>query len=84
MGRPPLNLDYAFGVVIDQVKPLDYQRVIDSTIPLRIAITLVDEIRTLVPEDLESGPEAEGSPAGQRLAAAGSTRDRYLPRPARS
>lgn len=54
-GRPPLNLDYAFGVVIDQLKPLDYQRVIDSTIPLRIAITLVDEIRTLVPEDLASG-----------------------------
>jgi predicted patatin/cPLA2 family phospholipase len=56
-GKPPLNLDYAFKVVIDQIKPLDYQRVIDSTIPLRVAITLVDEIRTLVPTDLRSARE---------------------------
>jgi predicted patatin/cPLA2 family phospholipase len=56
-GRSPLDLDYAFSVVIDQLKPLDYQRVLDSRIPLLIAITLVDEIRALVPDDLRSGRE---------------------------
>ena len=56
-----MNLDYAFEVVMDQIKPLDYQRVIDSTVPLQIAITLVDEIRTLVPEDVASGPELKAA-----------------------
>lgn len=43
-----LNLDYAYGYVVDKLKPLDYQAVIDSPIPLHIAVTLVDEIRTSV------------------------------------
>ncbi|NYI03549.1 patatin-like phospholipase family protein [Allostreptomyces psammosilenae] len=41
-----LNLDYAFDVVLDQVKPLDYEAVIASPLPLHIAVTLVDELRT--------------------------------------
>lgn len=41
-----LDLDYAFSVVIDQLKPLDYEAVINSPIPLHIAVTLVDELRT--------------------------------------
>lgn len=49
-----LNLDYAFGVVVDQLKPLDYQGVIDAPIPLHIAVTLVDEIRTEVVADYSS------------------------------
>jgi predicted patatin/cPLA2 family phospholipase len=61
MGRPPLDLDYAFKVVLDQIKPLDYQRVVDSRIPLRIAITLVDEARTLVPHGLRSGRELKAA-----------------------
>lgn len=59
--RPPMNLDYVFEIVMDQVKPIDYQRVIDSAVPLRIAITLVDEIRTLVPDDLASGQELKAA-----------------------
>lgn len=43
-----LDLDYAFGVVVDQVKPLNYDAVIASPIPLHIAVTLADEIRTEV------------------------------------
>jgi predicted patatin/cPLA2 family phospholipase len=41
-----LNLDYAYGVVVDHLKPLDYQAVIDSPVPLCIAVTLVDDQRT--------------------------------------
>jgi predicted patatin/cPLA2 family phospholipase len=61
VGKPPLSLDYAFGVVVDQVKPLDYGRVINSKVPLRIAITLVDEVRTLVPPDLASEQELKAA-----------------------
>lgn len=60
-GKPPLNLEYAFRVILDKIKPLDYQRVIDSRIPLRIAITLVDGARTLVPHDLQSGRELKAA-----------------------
>lgn len=55
-----LDLDYAFGVVVDQLKPLNYDAVINSRIPLHIAVTLVDELRTEVvgsyssPADLRS------------------------------
>jgi predicted patatin/cPLA2 family phospholipase len=61
VGKPPLSLDYAFRVVVDQVKPLDYERVINSEVPLRIAITLVDEVRTLVPSDLASDEELKAA-----------------------
>jgi predicted patatin/cPLA2 family phospholipase len=40
-----LDLDYAFDVV-DRKKPLDYDAVLGSPIPLYVAVTLVDEIRT--------------------------------------
>ncbi|MBB5828453.1 patatin-like phospholipase family protein [Micromonospora carbonacea] len=49
-----LDLDYAFGVVVDQLKPLDYERVIASPVPLHIAITLADEIRTETVHDFTS------------------------------
>lgn len=44
-----LDLDYAFGVVVDQLKPLNYEAVMKAPVPLHIAVTLVDEIRTEVP-----------------------------------
>ncbi|MEN3305766.1 MAG: hypothetical protein V7603_1968 [Micromonosporaceae bacterium] len=49
-----LDLDYAFGVVVDQVKPLNYDAVVASPIPLHIAVTLADEIRTEVVSDYTS------------------------------
>lgn len=42
-----LNLNYAFSV-IDKLKPLDYDKVIASDIPLNIAVTFADEMRTEV------------------------------------
>jgi predicted patatin/cPLA2 family phospholipase len=49
-----LDLDYAFGVVVDQVKPLDYDGVIASAVPLHIAVTLADEIKTQLVSDYSS------------------------------
>jgi hypothetical protein len=57
VGKPPLNFDYAYGVVVDQLKPLDYEAVRASKVPLRVAITLVDEMRTLVAGDMSSAGE---------------------------
>jgi predicted patatin/cPLA2 family phospholipase len=51
--KPILNLNYAFDI-LDDVKPLDYQRVVQSPIPLNIAITLVDELKTIVADSFES------------------------------
>lgn len=52
-----LDLDYAFGVVVDQLKPLSYEAVIRSPIPLRIAVTLADEIRTELVGDYTSAAD---------------------------
>lgn len=45
--RAMLDLDYAFDVVVDHAKPLDYGAVLESPIPLHVAVTFVD---TLVAE----------------------------------
>jgi predicted patatin/cPLA2 family phospholipase len=49
-----LNIDYAYGVVVDKLKPLDYEAVIASPVPLRIALTMVDELCTEVAHDFTS------------------------------
>lgn len=59
-----LNLDYAYGVVVDQLKPLDYQAVIDSPVPLHIAITLVDELRTELIRDFTSQADLRSALVG--------------------
>lgn len=56
-----LDLDYAFGVVIDQLKPLDYDAVINSPVPLHITVTLVDEIRTEVVGAYSSPADLRGA-----------------------
>jgi predicted patatin/cPLA2 family phospholipase len=48
LGKPMLNLDYAFDVVVERVKPLDYAHLLSSPIPLHIAMTSVDDLVTLV------------------------------------
>lgn len=48
-----LDLDYAFEVV-DKVKPLDYEAVIASPTDLRVAVTLVDDLRTDAATDFTS------------------------------
>src|SRR5256885_5317212 len=52
-----MSLDYAFEVVIDGLKPLDYAKVVASEIPLKVAVTLVDEMRTESVGDYTSGSE---------------------------
>ena len=51
--KPILNLEHAFNV-LDEIKPLDYEYVINSRIPLHIAITLVDEMKTIVADSFDS------------------------------
>jgi predicted patatin/cPLA2 family phospholipase len=41
-----LDLDYAFDVVAGHLRPLDYDAVLTSAVPLHVAVTLVDEVRT--------------------------------------
>ncbi|GAA2692597.1 hypothetical protein GCM10010400_67430 [Streptomyces aculeolatus] len=48
-----MDLDYAFEVV-DNVKPLGYEKVIASPTRLHVAVTLVDEIRTEAVTDFTS------------------------------
>jgi predicted patatin/cPLA2 family phospholipase len=49
-----IDLDYTFGTVLMQLEPLDYKAVLDSDVPPHVAITLVDELRTLTVSNFES------------------------------
>ncbi|MCA1675962.1 MAG: patatin-like phospholipase family protein [Actinobacteria bacterium] len=49
-----LDLGYTFETVLAQLEPLDYDAVLYSDVPLRIAITLVDELRTITVSDFTS------------------------------
>ncbi|GAB3413622.1 patatin-like phospholipase family protein [Flindersiella endophytica] len=49
-----LNLDYAFDNVLGELEPLDYDSVLDSKVPLHVAVTLVDELRTEVVSEFRS------------------------------
>lgn len=66
LGRAMMNLDYAFDVVLEQVKPLDYAAVLASPIRLHIAVTSVDDIKALKlstfesKEDLKAALRASG------------------------
>jgi predicted patatin/cPLA2 family phospholipase len=53
-GRPVLNLDYVFEEVLETVKPLDYEKIIDSPVDFRVSVTLVDELETLSAGDFTS------------------------------
>ncbi|WP_255954842.1 patatin-like phospholipase family protein [Streptomyces odontomachi] len=54
---PILGLDYAFDHVMERVKPLDYEAVLRSEIPLAIPITDVDALQTVVLRDFASRSE---------------------------
>jgi predicted patatin/cPLA2 family phospholipase len=45
-GRAMLDLDYAFDVVVEELKPLDYDAVLASPVPLHIAVSFVDTLET--------------------------------------
>ncbi|MEW2624456.1 patatin-like phospholipase family protein [Streptomyces sp. NPDC048106] len=51
---PILGLDYAFDHVMEKVKPLDYEAVLKSKIPLAVPITDVDALETVVLRDFSS------------------------------
>jgi predicted acylesterase/phospholipase RssA len=53
-GGTILDLDFAFDVVMQTIKPLDYQAVLTSATQLRIAITLVNRARSLLAGGFQS------------------------------
>lgn len=52
--RPILDLGYSFDHIMEQVKPLDYEAVLGSAIPLAVPVTDVDALRTVVLRDFAS------------------------------
>lgn len=53
-GGPLLDVDFAFDTVFEMTKPLDYDTVLASPVPLHVSITLVDEMRTIAPSTFSS------------------------------
>jgi len=53
-GRAVLDVDFAFDTVFELTKPLDYEAVLKSAVPLHVSITLVDEMQTIAPAEFES------------------------------
>ncbi len=49
-----LNLNYAFDQVMEVQKPLRYEAVLTAPIPLTVAVTLVDELRTECVQSFEN------------------------------
>src|SRR5258708_18096456 len=47
-GRPDMSLDYAFDVIMETVKPLDYAAVLASPIELHIATSSIRELKPRV------------------------------------
>src|SRR5262249_23322223 len=60
-GRPALNLDYAFEVVFNRIKPLDYEGVLSRGIPLHIAVTDVADLRTIAASEFSSGDDLKAA-----------------------
>jgi predicted patatin/cPLA2 family phospholipase len=58
---PILNLDYAFDHVMELLKPLDYDAVLRSDIPLVTPITDVDALETVVLRDFTSRDELKAA-----------------------
>ncbi|MER8048074.1 patatin-like phospholipase family protein [Streptomyces sp. NPDC094032] len=52
--RPILDLSYSFDHVMERVKPLDYEAVLRSPIPLAVPVTDIDALRTVVLRDFSS------------------------------
>lgn len=52
--KPVLNLGYVFEEVLEAVKPLDYEKVLKQPSSFHVAVTLVDELRTISVDDFAS------------------------------
>jgi predicted patatin/cPLA2 family phospholipase len=49
-----LNLNYAFETVLELTKPLDFAGVLSAPTPLHVAITDVDDLKTVIYTDFDS------------------------------
>jgi predicted patatin/cPLA2 family phospholipase len=65
-GKPMLNLDYAFDVIVERLKPLDFTVLLSSPIEFHIAVTSVDDNATFTAcrfagkEDMKAALRASG------------------------
>jgi predicted patatin/cPLA2 family phospholipase len=65
-GKPMLNLDYAFDIIVERLKPLDFGTLLSSPIEFHIAVTSVDDKATLTAcrfagkEDMKAALRASG------------------------
>ncbi|WP_435128209.1 patatin-like phospholipase family protein [Actinacidiphila sp. bgisy144] len=58
---PILGLDYAFDHVMEQLKPLDYEAVLRSDIPLVVPVTDVDALETVPLRDFSTRAELKAA-----------------------
>jgi predicted patatin/cPLA2 family phospholipase len=61
IGRAMLDLSYAFDVVVESLKPLDYATVLASPVRLNVAISLVDELKAIAPSNFTSKEELKSA-----------------------
>ncbi|MFC3493632.1 patatin-like phospholipase family protein [Glycomyces rhizosphaerae] len=52
--RPMLNLDYAFEEVLEAIKPLDFEKILNSPVEFHVTISLVDSLTGIGPHEFES------------------------------
>jgi predicted patatin/cPLA2 family phospholipase len=57
VGKPIVDLDYVFDEVLVARKPLDYDRVVRSDVPLCVAVTAVDRQATVLARDFADGED---------------------------
>jgi predicted patatin/cPLA2 family phospholipase len=56
-----LNLNYAFETVMELVKPLRYDAVLNAPTPLHVAVTDVDDVRTVTVDEFESSADLKAA-----------------------
>jgi predicted patatin/cPLA2 family phospholipase len=61
LGGNALNLKYAFDEVVEIIKPLDYDDVLASPVPLVVAVTDVDALRTVLVSDFVDREELKSA-----------------------
>lgn len=60
-GRAILNLDYAFEHVMETVKPLPYDALVETSPQLQVAVTMTDTLETMSVSHFDSGADLKAA-----------------------
>jgi predicted patatin/cPLA2 family phospholipase len=60
-GESILDLDFAFGIILRERKPLEYERVLAAPIPLKTAVTDVAKLETILVSDFTDAGDLEAA-----------------------